>query len=186
MTGSTGHAAEGWRDADVVVAAFAGTRAGGAAVVPAIRVLRAALPRATLLLLWPEEAAIPPRLSALADRCLEYPSPHAETRRAGRDAVERVVAVLAAAAARGAVVFTESGWAPYVPAYLVYLAGIARRAGITAEFGGAVLSQPIAPPPREMPEEARHLFLLEAIGFDRRGAMRPDSGLAETSLSLSR
>ncbi|HEX7082336.1 MAG TPA: hypothetical protein VF329_15110 [Gammaproteobacteria bacterium] len=177
MAGSARHRAGTWHDAATLVAAFAGTSNGAKAVVPALRRLRAALPRAKLLLLWPAEVEPPPGACTLADRRIDYRSP--EPPRSGRtggpregdlsdltaaSGLDAAIAALAAHSAYQAIVFTESGAAPYAAAYVCYLAGIPERVGLTAEFGGAVLSRAV-PPPAGTAEHERHLFLLDALGF---------------------
>ncbi len=162
---------EGWLDASVLAFAYVGTEAGAQAAVPALRSVRATLRAARLVLLWPEVLAVPAPLARLADGCIAYPSPGGETGRAARArraGAARAVAELRKAEPAGLVVLTESGHSPYYPAYLACLAGVARRAGLSREFGGAVLTNALAPPPDEVSESERHLFLVDALGFGRR------------------
>src|SRR5690606_18254766 len=145
----------------VVVAAYAGTCRGLAAFVRAAEALRLSLD-ARPWLLCPRDARADVHG---AEGTIEYPKP-------GRDGAEddharagalSAIAALEACRARAAFVFTERGAAPYVPAYLCYLAGIPYRAGVETEFAGAVLSHAVRLPPHRDDVE-RHLALLASVG----------------------
>ena len=158
MTGESGMrdraAQSDWADAPSLVIGYAGTDAGVASLRPALRAL-AHRPGRTLLL-WPAEVAPP---EATGFEVLPYRLPPTG------DVVERI----AAHAPWGAVVLAEPGWTALELAHLCYLAGVERRAGVAAEFGGAVLSDPVPPVPVPAPE--RHLALLAALGLDRAEAV---------------
>lgn len=160
MTGKQRQGSEKWRDVDAVVAAYAGTDAGLPAYLYAAEALRRALD-ARLWLLCPHDAQ--------ADWCnaegtLVYPTP-------GRNGIDdgaaidaqRAIDSLAACRAQAAFVLAEQGAAPYLPAYLCYLAGIPYRAGAEAEFAGAVLL-PAVRLPVLCDDVERHLTLLAAVG----------------------
>ena len=61
---------------------------------------------------------------------------------------------------------SDPGRAAIEMGYALHLAGVPRRAGLAAEFGGAALTDPVPPPPPGAPE-ARHLGLLAALGLLR-------------------
>jgi hypothetical protein len=165
MTHSEGHAAARWGAGGVVVAAYAGARAGLGAFTEACLALRRALPGSRISVLCPANLRID--VVHGVDGVIEYSSPDAEraSDQAAVEATLRAVQRLAARGAHAALVFAERGIAPYAPAYLCYLAGIAYRAGFEAEFGGAVLSPSFSLP--EISDDAdRHLALLAAVGLE--------------------
>ncbi|HEX6998740.1 MAG TPA: hypothetical protein VF322_11385 [Gammaproteobacteria bacterium] len=168
MTVTAIHTAARWADGGVIVAAYAGTADGARALAPAVHAVRRALPKTQLVLLWPAALELPAVAARPADRVVLYPTPpdgaRGEPARLER-AVVRAVAALEAEAPAAAIVLTETGHAPFLPAYLCYLAGVPRRVALTAEFGGALLTQAVPPPPGNLPQRERHLFLLEAIGM---------------------
>jgi len=161
--------AEQWTDARALVIAYSGSGAGASAVGPAARALRASIPETRLLLLWPVGVRVPPLVTAVVDGRIECPMPEAAgktaTLKAVRGIAARAVRGLRAAAPAGAVFFSEAGCTACVPVYLCCLAGIARRAGFTAEVTGGLLTNPLEPPPAATPEPERHLFLLESLGL---------------------
>ncbi|HEY8520963.1 MAG TPA: hypothetical protein VIN61_12845 [Gammaproteobacteria bacterium] len=170
-----------WRaERNAIVAAYAGTAAGARALAPTVQAVRRALPAAQIVLLWPAALELPAVTSRPADRVVLYPAPHqgahAQPARLRR-AVDRAVKALRAAAPSAAIVLTETGHAPFLPAYLCYLAGIPRRAGLCAEFGGALLTQAV-PPPADLSQPDRHLFLLRAIGVRTCGGAARAAGPA--------
>jgi len=57
--------------------------------------------------------------------------------------------------------FRQTAWAP---AYAAYLAGVPVRIGFAADFGGALLTHAIAPPPVEVHQGTRNERLLAAVG----------------------
>lgn len=136
------------------------SNAEGAAVAAAAAALIEALPATSLVLLWPEGARVPAALERSATERLGYPVPQAVPA-----AVDRTVVALRALRCDGAVVLAASGATPFLPAYLCYLAGIERRAAMTAEFGGGVLSDVVGPPAEKLGDQERHLFLLRALGL---------------------
>jgi len=161
MTGERRQGRESWRDADDVVAAYAGTPAGLPAFIHAANALRRSLD-SRLWLLCPSDAPVD---SSFVEGVLVYPgaaSNRVAEAPARGDAL-RVIERLAECRATVAFVFAESGFAPYVPAYLCYLAGISYRAGAEVEFAGAVLSPAVRLPPLRDDGE-RHLALLQAFG----------------------
>lgn len=171
MVGKPAQAFEQRRAIDAVVAAYAGAPVGHAAFARALTALRRALPRARLWLLCPDGA----RLEAHdEDGMIIYPTPggdaHADA--AAREATLRAVDLLSVCGAQAALVFTERGFAPFVPAYLCYLAGIGYRAGVEEEFGGAVLSPAVRISPC-LDGVERHLALLAAVGLAPAAAPKP-------------
>lgn len=199
MTGGGEHASEQWRGIDALVAAYAGTASGYDAFRGALHALERALPATRLWLLRPAEAPIAiSSISCAAERrpsssggsggVIEYPlsslEPAADD--AARAATWRTVGALAACGAQAALVFAENGIAPYAPAYLCYLAGIAYRAGYESEFGGAVLA-PAFRQPQLSSDRERHLALLTAVGLDAGCGARitPPPAPASTNRSIA-
>lgn len=165
MTGSGAQSSQRWHGVEAVVAAYAGTSSGRDAFAHALAALRRALSGARVWLLWPEEVQLCAGAYE-AEAVIAYPRPSAD---AARDAAARLrvltaVDALAASGAEASVVFAERDAAPYLPAYLCYLAGIGYRAGIETEFGGAVLS-PAVRLPAALDDVARHLALLDSVGL---------------------
>lgn len=69
-----------------------------------------------------------------------------------------LLARLGAWRAWGAVVLTEGGATPFELAYLCYLARVPRRAAITAEFGGGVLTAAVPPEAARGPRDLLRLL----------------------------
>jgi ADP-heptose:LPS heptosyltransferase len=63
-----------------------------------------------------------------------------------------------------AIIFTSFSQSPLPPAYACYLAGIPRRAGQSRDFGGAVLSNAVEPPPDRTHQIDRNLHLVRQLG----------------------
>src|SRR5262245_57309054 len=63
-----------------------------------------------------------------------------------------------------AIIFTSFSQSPLPPAYACYLAGIPRRAGQSRDFGGAILSDAVAPPPDSTHQVDRNLHLVRQLG----------------------
>ncbi|NJL32891.1 MAG: hypothetical protein HC893_02345 [Chloroflexaceae bacterium] len=63
-----------------------------------------------------------------------------------------------------ALILTGAGRSPYALAYLCYLAGIPVRVGLSAEFGGGVLSIWQKPPINTQPSQ-RFIPLLHTLGL---------------------
>jgi len=171
-------------DARNVVAAYAGSTRDAGSLGPALHALRRSCPGAAVWLLWPSDVACPSELDRLADGRTDYPVPreHGGAPQRGESgtallcSVQRAVERLVAAEALTALVFTEAGREPYLPAYLCYLAGVRHRAAFSAEFGGRVLTETFPPPADE--GAARHLELLRAaralLGETSRSSRRSD------------
>jgi hypothetical protein len=149
----------GWNSRRPLVLAYAGSDEGAACTAGAVHALRAALPTARLILLWPASALSPARD---IDR-IDYPAPQRPSSAAD---CRQTLAQLAQTAAAAAIVFSEQGFAPYPVAYICYLAGIERRAGYAGEFTGGVYTTAIALDSVSSPAR-RHLRLLEALGLRR-------------------
>jgi len=126
----------------------------------AVRTVAAALPEAGLVLLVPDEAAVPADVATLAERQLTYPTPPQPP-----DSVHETAEALRRARCDGIVVLALGGATPYLLAYLAYFAGIERRAALSAEFGGGVLTDAVPPPAGAADDASRHLALLDALGL---------------------
>jgi ADP-heptose:LPS heptosyltransferase len=133
---------------------------------PALRALRRAAPRARLeLLASPAGAAAVPLLPDLDDVLVASASwqqldPSAVAVRDDLDLVGRI---------RGrrydaAVIMTSFSQSPWPVAYLCRLAEVPVRVGMSKEFGGAGLTHWVPPPPDEVHQADRSLYLLERVG----------------------
>lgn len=143
-------------DARNIVAAYVGPTHDAETLGPAVDTLRALWPSATLRLLWPMDVSCPHALGNRVHGRIAYPMPQEVRDAATR--VEETVRRIAAVEARVALVFAATGYEPYFPAYLCYLAGVPYRAAFSAEFGGGVLSSAFPPPACD--GTARHLELV--------------------------
>jgi ADP-heptose:LPS heptosyltransferase len=63
-----------------------------------------------------------------------------------------------------ALILTSWNQTAWPAAHTTYLAGIPVRAGFAGDFGGAVLTHPVPPPPRELHAAERDVALLRGIG----------------------
>ncbi len=145
---------------------------------PSLRTLRQALAQASITLMAsPAGAQAAPLLPWIDDliihRALWQDVSGSLAHDPGRE--QELVQTLQERRFDAALIFTSFSQSPHPAAYACYLAGIPVRAGQSKEFGGAVLSQWIKPPPDETHQVDRNLFLLESAGF------RPE----ERQLSLS-
>jgi ADP-heptose:LPS heptosyltransferase len=143
---------------------------------PAIRALRRAAPAASVdLLVSPAGAQVAPMIPGVAD-VLTF---SATWQQAGVPAPpvadlgeheQRLVARLRAGEYDVLVVFTSHSQSPWPAAYAGMLAGIPVRAVHSAEFGGAVATHWVTPPPVGGHQVDRCLHLLAALGV-------PDDGI---------
>jgi ADP-heptose:LPS heptosyltransferase len=131
---------------------------GVAALRPAIRALRRALPLAYLTLWTPAKNEAAARRLSEVDALIIGPA-------AQRDA-NLVLAQAGQDAFDAAIIFSLPGASPYAAAYACYLAGIPVRLGQSVEFGGSVLSHRVAPPSPSLPPASHFLHLLAATGLE--------------------
>lgn|SRR5690606_10477016 len=163
MAGSTPQLSRQWHAVGAVVAAYAGTHRGHPAFLHALTTMKQALPAARLWVLGPADARVE---ADDVDGTIEYPLPgsSAVEDAAAREGAMDAIRALEVCGASAAVVLAERGTAPYFPAYLCYLGGIAYRAGAEAEFGGTLL-RPALPLADLQDDVERHLALLAAVGL---------------------
>lgn len=160
-------------------------------LTPAIRALRAALPRARFdLMASPAGALCAPLIPEIdavrVHRALWQDASAALPFDPAREV--RLIARLRAGRFDAALIFTSFSQTPFAAAHACYLAGIPVRAGQTAEFGGAVLSHAVAPAARDGHQVDRNLHLLNALGIPSRGRdpalVLPGSAVAGAALLL--
>lgn len=135
---------------------------------PGLRALRQALPQATIsLLASPAGAQAAPLLPWLDDVIVHSASWQQLDANAAADPTPdlQLIQTLRRRRFDGAIIFTSFSQSPHPPAYACYLAGIPVRLGQSKEFGGALLTHEVKPPPDETHQVERNLFLLRAAGF---------------------
>ncbi len=153
-------------------------------LTPAVAALRAAAPRARLDLLGsPAGAAVAPMVPELSEVLVASPSwqqlvapapgraaddaadAAREAARGERDLLDRI----AAGSYDAMLVFTSFSQSPWPAAHLGLLAGVPIRVVHSREFGGAVATHWVTPPPDTTHHVDRSLHLVEAIGAPARG-----------------
>ena len=143
-------------------------------LTPALRALHAAAPHARLdLLASPAGAAVAPMVPELSGVLTASPSWQQLTAppdAAGAAAGERALLDRITAGRYDAMlVFTSFSQSPWPAAHLGLLAGIPTRVVHSREFGGAVATHWVTPPPEETHHVDRSLHLLAGIGVPARG-----------------
>jgi ADP-heptose:LPS heptosyltransferase len=119
--------------------------------------VRAALPGAHVVLLAPGPAAEPGH-AALVDEVV----PGEALTRLDPAGLRLLIERLVAARLDATLVFTGADETAFDAGYLAYLAGIPVRAGLATEFGGALLSTCVRPPP-DLSASRRDRFLLDEL-----------------------
>lgn len=122
-----------------------------------LRDVRAQLQGARFVLLA-SGPAVDPAHAALVDEVV----PGEALARLDPTGLQALIEQLAAARFDAALVFTEPDHTAFDAAYVAYLAGIPVRAGLAAEFGGAVLTARARPPP-DWVGSRRDRFLLDHL-----------------------
>lgn len=142
---------------------------------PAIRALRQAVPHAAIdLLASPVGAKVAPMIRGLRDVLTvsaSWQQAGVPARPAGELALEerRLVDELLARDYDAMIVFTSHSQSPWPVAHVGMLAGIGIRAVHSAEFGGAVATHWVTPPPVGIHQVDRCLHLLAALGIPPAG-----------------
>jgi lipopolysaccharide heptosyltransferase II len=133
---------------------------------PALRAIRLACPNARVTL-WtsPGGAAVAELLSEVDDTLVT----RAIWQDLGRlpfdpNRERDLIQTLAEGEYDAAIIFTSFSQSPLPPAYAGYLAGIPRRAGQSRDFGGALLSDAVQPPPDSTHQVDRNLHLVRGLG----------------------
>lgn len=135
---------------------------------PSLRALRWALPQATITLLAsPAGARVAPLLPWVDDVLVHSASWQQLDPDAAKDPTpdRQLVHDLRCRQFDAAIIFTSFSQSPFPPAYACYLAGIPIRLGQSKEFGGAILTHEVKPPPDQTHQVDRNLFLLRAGGI---------------------
>ncbi|RJK95517.1 glycosyltransferase family 9 protein [Vallicoccus soli] len=158
---------------------------------PALRALRAAAPRARLdLMAAPAGAAVAPLLPEV-DGTLEHSPSWQLAGRVSPDPAEelRLVARVREGAYDAAVVLTSFTQSPWPTAFVLHLAGVPVRAGMSKEFGGALLTHWAASPDDGLHQVDRALHLLDRLGVPAQGTHLaltvPDAARERTAAVLS-
>jgi ADP-heptose:LPS heptosyltransferase len=140
-------------------------------LTPALRALRAAAPQARIeLLASPAGTAVAAMIPELDGALTVSPSWQQLTAPAdGAGAERELLDRLTAGRYDVMLVFTSFSQSPWPVAHLGLLAGIASRVVHSREFGGAVATHWVTPPPDTTHHVDRSLHLLEAIGVPVQG-----------------
>ena len=139
---------------------------------PALRALRAALPRAHVTLLAsPAGASVAPLLPWVDDVMVEQVVWQDTKGAMPLDPARELALVSRLAEHRfdAALIFTSWAQSPWPPAYACYLAGIPVRIGESKEFGGALLTTAVPSRPDGLHQADRNLHLLETTGIPAAG-----------------
>ncbi|MFC4852026.1 glycosyltransferase family 9 protein [Actinophytocola glycyrrhizae] len=141
---------------------------------PALRALRRAAPHVRIdLLASPAGAQVAPLIPAVTDVLTVSPSwqqagpPRAAAELAADEV--RLVERIRAGNYDAMVVFTSHSQSPWPVAHVGMLAGIGLRAVHSTEFGGAVATHWVTPPPEGTHQVDRCLHLLAALGVPPAG-----------------
>lgn len=146
---------------------------------PALRALRAAAPHARIdLLASPAGSAVVPMVPELDGVLVTSASWQQLPGASGADqhAEQELLGRIAAGGYDVLIVLTSFSQSPWPVAHLGLLAGIGTRVVHSREFGGAVATHWVTPPPDDTHQVDRALHLLGAIGVPHRGL--------ETALSV--
>jgi ADP-heptose:LPS heptosyltransferase len=139
-------------------------------VTPALRALRAAAPDARLdLLASPAGTAVAPMIEGLDGTLTVSPSWLQLGGNASARQERALLARLTAGRYDVMVVFTSFSQSPWPVAHLGLLAGIGTRVVHSREFGGAVATHSVTPPPDPTHLVDRALHLLAGVGVPDRG-----------------
>lgn len=161
--------AEAWRGVRRLLVARLDNIGDVVMLGPALFCLKEALPQAEITLLASPAGAQAAPLLPWIDRVIEHRALWQELDAAAPPDAARqhaLIQQLQANAFDAVLIFTGFAQSPHAPAYASYLAGIPLRAGLSKEFGGAVLTHWVKPPPDEVHQVERNLFLLQALGFE--------------------
>lgn len=138
---------------------------------PALRALRVAVPHADIdLLASPVGATVAPMIPAVRD-VLTVSASWQQAGGTGASATEewRLVERIRASGYDAMLVLTSPSQSPWPVAHVGLLAGIPLRAVHSAEFGGAVATHWVTPPPEGIHQADRCLHLLAALGIPPAG-----------------
>jgi ADP-heptose:LPS heptosyltransferase len=139
---------------------------------PALRAIRANLPRASITLLaTPGGSQAAPLLPWIDDvmvqRVLWQDISGTWPLDPGRELA--LIEEIRARQFDAAIIFTSFTQSPHPPAYICYLAGIPLRIAQSKEFGGGLLTQWVRSLGDEAHQVDRNLHLLRSAGFELRG-----------------
>ncbi|HEU4673743.1 MAG TPA: glycosyltransferase family 9 protein [Candidatus Limnocylindrales bacterium] len=156
---------------------------------PALRAIRASAPRAALTLLCSPAGRRAAALLPGVDDTIEARVAWQDVGGLRFDPERELALVRRLESGRfdAAFVFTSFSQSVFPPAFACYLAGIPVRVGQAADFGGSVLSHPVAPAPDGSHQVDRNLRLVEGLGIpapDRRLAVRIEPGAAARASRL--
>lgn len=140
---------------------------------PALRAVKAAMPKARITLLCaPAGAQAAPLLPWVDDLLVHRAIWQDASGAMPLDPVREMafIETLRAGQYDAALIFTSFSQSPYPPAMACYLAGIPVRIGQSREFGGSLLSQWVQPLPDAAHQTDRNLHLVNAAGYAPQGA----------------
>ncbi len=139
---------------------------------PALRTLKANLPRASITLMATPGGSQAAALLPWVDEVMVQRVVWQDISGTWPLDPARELALADAVRARNfdaAIIFTSFTQSPYPPAYVCYLAGVPIRIAQSKEFGGAVVTQWVRPLPDDAHQVDRSLHLLQSAGFEPAG-----------------
>jgi lipopolysaccharide heptosyltransferase II len=139
---------------------------------PALRSLRAALPKAHISLLASPAGTQAAALLPWIDQVITWRAVWQELSNSpdfGAERERQLIDILHKGQYDAAFIFTSFSQSPFPPAYACYLAEIPIRIGHSKEFGGQTLTHAGSPPPDSGHQVDRNLALIEMTGFPTAG-----------------
>jgi ADP-heptose:LPS heptosyltransferase len=139
---------------------------------PALRSLRAALPKTHISLLASPAGTQAAALLPWIDQVITWRAVWQELSSSSDFGAERecqLIDILQKGQYEAAFIFTSFSQSPFPPAYACYLAEIPIRIGHSKEFGGQTLTHAGSPPPDSGHQVDRNLALIEMTGFPAAG-----------------
>jgi ADP-heptose:LPS heptosyltransferase len=139
---------------------------------PALRSLRAALPKTHISLLASPAGTHAAALLPWIDQVITWRAVWQELSSSsdfGAQRESQLIDILQKGQYEAAFIFTSFSQSPFPPAYACYLAEIPIRIGHSKEFGGQTLTHAGSPPPDSGHQVDRNLALIEMTGFPAAG-----------------
>ncbi len=162
-----------WRDARRILVVRLDNIGDVIMLGPALRTIRANLPRASITLMATPGGSQAASLLPWVDDLMVQRVLWQDISGAWGLHPERELALVDEIRTGGfdaAIIFTSFTQSPYPPAYACYLAGVPLRIAQSKEFAGGVVTQWVRPLPDDAHQVDRNLHLLASAGFEPAGA----------------